>query len=125
MSGIKRKIAKHVPGFREGKYWHQFLALIAYLSMAMILISAFQQSVIWGGVSLAIFLFSVAFIFDVGGMWQVLRLPKHDQLLKFFILLVYLCLVSTILYVFSPNSVIITPRNQFQVQPPAQDFPAP
>jgi hypothetical protein len=125
MSNPTKKITKHIPGFRQGKYLNQYIALVAYISMAIVLISAFQQSVLWGGISLAVFLFSLAFIFDIGELWQVLRLPKHDRLLAIFILLVYLSIVSTILYIFSPNSVKLPERNQLQTYPQSQDFTAP
>jgi len=125
MTKITRKVTKHIPGFRQGKYLNQYLALIAYISMTIVLISAFQQSILWGGISLAVFLFSLAFIFDIGELWQVLRLPKHDRLLSLFILLVYLCIVGTVLYVFSPSTVKLPNRSQFETYPPAQDFTAP
>jgi len=112
ISAIKNKIApltkrvkktlRHVPGWRSGNSTRTFFAVIGYLLTAVFLFGAFRQSVLWGGYSTAIFLFSLVFIFDIGEIWTILRLPKHDPLSVVFFLLVYLCVVSAITSIFSP-----------------------
>jgi len=123
-----KKTLKKVPGFRTGKWWKQLLAVIVYVAFTIFTILALLQSIIFAGISLSLFLFSIIFLFDLDDIWLRLRFPKNDPMLRYFIMLVFVLLAFSLWFVLVPRNFVfetVKTINSFVGAPIIQSTPAP
>lgn len=101
---MKRHVKK-VPGFRSGTRWKQFFASLVYVFVFLFVILALVQSFVFGGVTLTLFIVSIIFLFDLDDIWLRLKLPKHDPLLRPFVIFLFILIAFTLWYAFVPEEV--------------------
>ncbi|MEI6221416.1 MAG: hypothetical protein WCP97_01490 [bacterium] len=96
---------KKVPGFRTGTVWNQFFASFFYGVILLLVVYLLLQSLIFAGVTVTLFLTSLIFLFDMDDIWMRLRLPKHDPLLRVFIVALYMLLALSLWLALAPKEL--------------------
>lgn len=97
-----KKTVKKIPGFRSGVWWKKILATLVYVLFFIFTLLALVQSILFAGLSFTFFIVALIFLFDLENIWLRLRLPRHDPILKYFLIFLFVLITISFWYALLP-----------------------